>query len=115
MHATVDDFKSKRSVRIVRFFVVDQGIRGHFEAASRTGPIFSRLHQISANTLASKRLTNKPAFDKSNRTLRIAAVSMRAQPDLKKAGQCLAFSLRYQDGAWQASRRTTGKGDLGFA
>ena len=86
VHAAVDDFKTKRTMRAVTFFVVDQGIRGHFEAALRTGPIFSSFHQVPANAHASKWLTNKPAFDKADWILRIAAVSMRAQSNFKKAG-----------------------------
>ena len=85
MYAAIDHFEAQRFVRPLRNFVVDPGVRRHLDAAVAARPILRGGEQARADALAAVVSGDVPAFQIAYGTLRIAAISVRAEVDLGEA------------------------------
>lgn len=74
----------------LRRLVDDQGIGGHFPAATASGPVFGGGEQGAANSLPAEGFFDIPSLDIADGVSRIAAVGMRTKAGLKKAGETCA-------------------------
>lgn len=87
MDAAIDHFESERLVDALGRVVVDPGVGGHLGAAQRACPFFSSFEEEFADASAAHFLFYKPAFDKADGMLGIAAIGMRAKAGFQKADE----------------------------
>jgi hypothetical protein len=99
----VDNFKPQGLMHVLSDGVVNPGIGGHLDAPPAPRPIFTRGQELFAHPFSAVDIEDKPTFEETHRTPRIATVGMRAQTDFEETNQHSVGSFSNENHEWQCS------------